>query len=212
MLSPTAAGNQGQNSTMSPLGQGRPFFPVAPKGIVLRVSSLTPRTRDTSGCALLAPLGFLLLGNATLAFAQTSDTPGIPGCCKVASVAKWCSWQPQMCQDGGLRCRFFSWQQPPCAQPSSCRSPQHLLQPSLCLYLPYNPSANPLPSNKALLTQCQRLKYLLYFPSESGLVARTATSVNFEATPGKGSFSISSLPARLVGPSVYKRVYLKRQQ
>lgn len=87
LLSPAAAGNQGQNPTMSPLGQGRPFCPAAPKGIVLRASTLTPRTRDTSGCALLAPLGFLLLGNATLAFAQTSDTPGVPGSFKVASVA-----------------------------------------------------------------------------------------------------------------------------
>lgn len=77
-------------------------------GIVLRASTLTLRERDTSGCALLAPLGFLLLGNAKLAFAQTSDTPRVPGCCKVASVTKWCSWQPQMCWDGGPRRRFLS--------------------------------------------------------------------------------------------------------
>lgn len=72
---------------MSPLGQGRVFCPVAPKGIVLRANSL-----NTEGkcCALFAPLGFPLLGNATLAFAQTSDTPRVPGCCKVASVTKWC--------------------------------------------------------------------------------------------------------------------------
>lgn len=103
-LSPAAAGNQGQNPTMSPLGQGRAFCPGAPQGTVLRTNTLTPRTRDTSGCALLGPLGFLLLGNATLAFAQTSDAPGVPDCCLCGQMVLMAA---QMCWDGGPRYRFL---------------------------------------------------------------------------------------------------------
>lgn len=95
-----------------------------------------------------------------------------------------------------------------------CHSPQHLLQPFLCLYQSYNPAASPLPSNKSPWTQCQRLKYHLYFPSESGLVARTATSVNFEATPGKGSLSVSGPSIQASGSlhvqkSVFKKTAIK---
>lgn len=97
-LPPAAAGNQGQNSTVSPLGQGRAFSPGIPMGIVLRANTLTPRTRDTSGCALLAPLGFLLLGDATLAFAQTPDAPAVPGCCLCGQMVLMAA---QMCWDGG---------------------------------------------------------------------------------------------------------------
>lgn len=161
MLSPAAAGNQGQSPAMSPLGQGRALCPVAPKGIVLRASTLNTEDKGHQQLSLLAPLGFYLLGNATVAFAQTSDAPGVPGCCRVASVAKWCSWQPQACWDGGPRHRFLL-ATPPVFSP-------HPAIPLSTSSSPPNPAANPLPSNKAPLTRCQRLKYRLYFRSQNWL-------------------------------------------
>lgn len=102
---PSCCRKPGSEPCHEPLGQGKGFLSSSSQGNCAQGQYSNTKDKGHQRLSLLAPLGFLLLGNAIVVFAQTSDAPGVPGCCRVASVAKW---QPQMCWDGGPRHRFLS--------------------------------------------------------------------------------------------------------
>lgn len=104
-LCPAAAGNQGKNPTMSPLGQGRAFCPVAPTGIVLRAS--TEGKGHQWPCSP-RPFGISSAWKCHTGLCTDLRHPWSPWLLQGASVTKWCSWQPQMCWDGGPRSKFLS--------------------------------------------------------------------------------------------------------
>lgn len=137
-LSLATEGNQGQKPRCDAPGPRKGLFvQQLPVGIVPRAGTVTPRTRNTNDCVLLASLGLPLLANAQLAFAQSSQT-----FLRSPVVAGWppqpngAYGSPSRAGHGGPGRRFLLLL--PSAPPQTLLSTFHLYQPNYPAATPPN--------------------------------------------------------------------------